>query len=113
MNSSQKNISLFALAGLFGPALGLLFPLFKLDGFGLIRTIFWPTWMIGWFVMGRNSLADIIIATCVISNIIVFVVLGWIFSKLNFKNKLINWSLLLTIYGSIYGVVHFVVIQFL
>lgn len=119
MKRRAKIICGLACLGLFGPFLGYFLYRLNADELAPIVRFFWPTWLIGWFAVGRfedtssEAAGILIVAASVMANVIVFAVLGWIVSRLSFKNRVATLAVSVLIYGALYGVVTFGIMQFL
>ncbi|MGH9816708.1 MAG: hypothetical protein ACRD6I_11575 [Candidatus Acidiferrales bacterium] len=106
MSTRAKIIAAFATIGLLGPFLALSGSLHRSELVSVVSVVLWPTWMIGWAVIPyRESLTaqTVVIAVAVSSNVIAFALLGWVYSKFDFKRRALNYALVLPAYGVIYG----------
>jgi hypothetical protein len=106
MSARAKMVAAFAAFGLLGPFLAFAASWHRSEFVSLLSVVLWPTWMIGWAVIPyRESLTaqTAVIAIAVFTNVIAFVVLGWVYSKFDFKARTLNYALVLPAYGVIYG----------
>ena len=82
------------------------------DVVGLVIMSLWPTWTIGWFVMAypdSPAAQNVIMTLAAFTNVMVFALLGWLYSKFDFQRKIVNYLLLVPSYGVIYGVTFLVI----
>ena len=99
-------INIYSISGIVGPLITGTLNLFELQSeiFMVIATALWPTWIISWLVMGVENqiITNSILGLAVFANIMVFACFGWVYSKLSFSKKVLNYFSIIILYISTY-----------